>query len=69
MLREPTEEYLTGPQVDRRYGFSSMSRWRWVNDPELGFPKPMKIRGRLFFRLSELEEWERAMATKSRRAA
>jgi predicted DNA-binding transcriptional regulator AlpA len=57
-------EYLTGPQVDHRYGVSSMTRWRWLNDPELGFPQPLRIRGRLFFSLTEIEDWERLMAAR-----
>ena len=68
-MSDNIEKYLTGPEVDKRYGRSSQSRWRWLNDPELGFPQPLKIKGRLFFRLRDLEEWERRMAAQSRRAA
>ncbi len=68
-MSDETEKYLTGPDVDKRYGRSSQTRWRWQNDPELGFPKPIKVKGRTLFKLSELEEWERRMAAASRRAA
>ncbi|SOE18584.1 AlpA family transcriptional regulator [Hoeflea halophila] len=51
--------YLTGPQVQQRFGISEMSLWRWANDDSLQFPKPMKIRGRKFYRLDEIERWER----------
>jgi len=61
-MSNETKRYLTGPEVDRRYGRSSQSRWRWSKDPELGFPKPLKIQGRCFYRLSDLEEFERRMA-------
>jgi predicted DNA-binding transcriptional regulator AlpA len=39
-------EWLTGPQVARRFGISSMSLWRWIHDPTLEFPAPMRIRER-----------------------
>jgi predicted DNA-binding transcriptional regulator AlpA len=63
------DEYLTGGDVDRRYKRSSQTRWRWGKDPTLNFPKPIKIKGRLLYRLSELEDWERRMAAASGRAA
>ena len=62
-MSDETEKFLTGPEVDKRYGRSSQSRWRWGKDAELGFPKPIKIRGRCFYRLREIEEWERMIAT------
>jgi predicted DNA-binding transcriptional regulator AlpA len=64
-----TERYLTGPDVDKRYGRSSQSRWRWSKDPELGFPKPLKIKGRNLYKLAELEAWEVRLAAASGRAA
>jgi predicted DNA-binding transcriptional regulator AlpA len=57
------DEYLTGADVDRRYKRSAQTRWRWSKDPTLNFPKPIKIKGRLLYRLSELVEWERRMAS------
>lgn len=63
------DEYLTGRDLDRRYKRSSQTRWRWSKDPELGFPKPIKVKGRLLYRLSEVEEWERRIAAASGRAA
>jgi predicted DNA-binding transcriptional regulator AlpA len=48
---------LPGPQVDRRYGISPM-RWRWMHDPRLNFPRPIKIRQRTYWRVSDLIEWE-----------
>jgi hypothetical protein len=32
------------PVVWREFGISSMTGWRWSNDPKLGFPPPIKIR-------------------------
>jgi len=46
-MSDQNDEYLTGPDLDRRYKRSSQTRWRWSKDPELGFPKPIKIKNRL----------------------
>jgi len=58
-------EWLTGPQVAHRFGISSMSLWRWMHDPKLGFPDPTRIRERNYWRLSEIIEWERRAATRA----
>lgn len=62
---DDTKKFLTGPEVDRRYSRTYQSRWRWSKNPDLGFPKPLKINGRSLYKLSELEEWERRMAAAS----
>jgi predicted DNA-binding transcriptional regulator AlpA len=64
-MSDDNVEYLTGPDLDRRYKRSSQTRWRWSKDPELGFPKPIRIKNRLLYRRSEIEEWERRMAAAS----
>jgi predicted DNA-binding transcriptional regulator AlpA len=69
MPDNPIDRFLTGPEVDRRYSRSAMTRWRWSKDATLGFPVPMKVNGRLLYRLSELEAWERRMAATSGAAA
>jgi predicted DNA-binding transcriptional regulator AlpA len=50
--------FLTAGQVRARYSVSDMSLWRWLRDETLCFPHPMRINGRRFWRLSELEAWE-----------
>lgn len=42
-----------------------MARWRWSKDPELGFPKPIKIKNRLLYRRSEIEAFERRITAAS----
>jgi predicted DNA-binding transcriptional regulator AlpA len=59
------QTFLTGPQVQRRYQKSHVTIWRWVRDPALGFPQPIQINGRSYWRLSDLEAWEAAQASKS----
>lgn len=62
---ETAPEFLTGPQVQRRYQKSHVTIWRWLHDPELGFPQPVKVRRLNYWRLRDLETWERAQAEKS----
>ncbi|POR41170.1 helix-turn-helix domain-containing protein [Methylobacterium sp. V23] len=63
-LSREQEQWLPGPQVDKRYGISAMSRWRWMHDPKLGFPAPTIIRRRTFWRLSDLIDWEQKMSAR-----
>jgi predicted DNA-binding transcriptional regulator AlpA len=54
--------FLTSKQTRSRYGDSSdMWLWRLLNDEKSGFPKPLMIRGRRFWRLSDLVAWESTM--------
>jgi predicted DNA-binding transcriptional regulator AlpA len=56
-----TRKFLTGPQVQERYGISDMSLWRWLKDAALNFPQPtMWIRDRRFWLESDLIAWERS---------
>lgn len=52
--------FLTSTQVQVRYGsISDMALWRWLRDPRMDFPQPIYF-GRLrFWRLNDLEKWER----------
>lgn len=54
--------YITGPQVMARYQISEMTLYRWVNDPKMEFPQPIKINRRRFFLETELIAWERRRA-------
>jgi predicted DNA-binding transcriptional regulator AlpA len=52
---------LTSAQVKRRYGDASdMTIWRWLKDEKFGFPKPTEIKGRRFWRLSDLQKFDAA---------
>jgi predicted DNA-binding transcriptional regulator AlpA len=63
------ETRLTGPQVRARFGnISDMTLWRWLQDPELGFPEPLIIQRRRYWRLADIEAWERAQASRPKAA-
>lgn len=67
--RAPTDAgdvYLSSKQVSERYGnTTSMSLWRWLNDADMRFPKPLVIRRRRFWKLSELVAWEKKRAVEA----
>lgn len=43
-------------------GISDMTLWRWLHDPALGFPKPIYIGKRRYFREAEIYAWIEAQA-------
>jgi predicted DNA-binding transcriptional regulator AlpA len=54
----PEDRFLNSRQVRRRYGDSSdMWLWRRLND-QSGFPPPINISGRRFWKLNDLVAWE-----------
>jgi len=70
MLNQQT--YLPAGQVRARYGVSDMSLWRWLRDEALGFPRPIRINRRRFWKLDDLESWEASrdrLTTSDQRAA
>lgn len=38
-------------------GVSDMSLWRWLNDPDLNFPKPIRIQSRRYWREADVAAW------------
>lgn len=47
-------------------GISDMTLWRWLDSPEVGFPRPIYVRRRRFWRESDLAAWVAAQATGAR---
>lgn len=60
------ETFLTAAQVRARFGgVSAMSIWRWLHDPKTGFPQPVKLNRRNYWRAGELRRWEAERLTKA----
>jgi predicted DNA-binding transcriptional regulator AlpA len=57
------ECFLPAAQVRQRYSVTDMSLWRWLKDDSLGFPQPIRIKGRRFWRLDDLRAWEASQAS------
>jgi predicted DNA-binding transcriptional regulator AlpA len=56
-------KWLNGPQLRQRFSLSAVGLHRWLNDERLQFPRPVKIRERLFWRLGDIEAFEKQMIT------
>ncbi|RVK73183.1 DNA-binding protein [Sinorhizobium meliloti] len=54
--------YLTSNQVLARYSIAPITFYRWQKNPALGFPKPLVINRRKFFKADDLAAWERERA-------
>jgi hypothetical protein len=52
--------------VCKRYDIVDRTVQRWIKNPDLGFPRPTYINGRLYFDEDALTAWDLAMAAKSR---
>lgn len=48
--------------VARRYSVVGRSIDRWIDNPALGFPKPIRINGRNYFDEAELDEFDKRRA-------
>lgn len=59
-MQHSNRKYLTGPQVEQRYQRTRMTIYRWENDPEMGFPKPIVINGRKYHEETQLDAWDQA---------
>ena len=56
-MQDDNREFLPAGKVRARYGVSDMSLWRWLRDDALCFPHPLRINGRRFWKLEDLEGW------------
>jgi len=61
--------YLTAGQVRARYGgISDMTLFRWIRDPDLGFPPPTYINDRRYWEDGPLDEFDARQAAESKKA-
>jgi predicted DNA-binding transcriptional regulator AlpA len=42
-------------------GISDMTLWRWLNRPDLGFPRPVVIARRRYWRRVDIENWKQSL--------
>ena len=54
------DTFFPARKVLERYNVSDMTLHRWVRDPRMGFPAPVYFGRFRFWKISELEAWERA---------
>jgi predicted DNA-binding transcriptional regulator AlpA len=57
---------LTSAQTRVRVGgVSAMCIWRWLRDPRVQFPQPIKINARNYWRLGDLRRWQAERASEA----
>jgi hypothetical protein len=54
------DQRLPTRAVQQRYRISNRTVDRWLAKTSLGFPRPLVINGRRYWRLSDLEHWEQS---------
>jgi predicted DNA-binding transcriptional regulator AlpA len=52
------KKLLPDPKVCERYDVTPMTLWRWDRDPDLNFPKPIRIRTRKYRDARELDAFD-----------
>ncbi len=53
-----TSKLITATAVRAAFGgVSDMTLWRWINDPALNFPKPIRIQARRYWYESDVAAW------------
>lgn len=58
---EQPDELIQAAEVRRIFGgVSDMSLWRWLDNPDLNFPRPIVISRRRFWRKTEIAEWQKS---------
>jgi predicted DNA-binding transcriptional regulator AlpA len=56
---------LSARQIAHRFGISIRTLERWLLNPELRFPRPIRILRRRYWELAEVQMWERRQAATS----
>lgn len=62
MSNKPARTLIPDPQVARQYSVHYTTLANWDKDPDLGFPKPVRIKKRKYRDEAELKEFDRARA-------
>jgi hypothetical protein len=62
--RPNEREFLPARKVWERYDVTSMTLHRWLHDERMAFPEPIYLGRFRYWRLTDLEAWERQQAAK-----
>jgi predicted DNA-binding transcriptional regulator AlpA len=67
MAPPPEDRYVNRQQLRVLVPASDMTVWRWVRDPEVAFPAPVKLGadGRNYWWLPKVREWMRRREERS----
>ncbi len=58
-LPNGTDVLINARQLQEIFPVSPMTVWRYEHDPEIAFPKRIRLKtnGRVYWRLSEVQDW------------
>jgi len=62
------DDLLPAAKVLKRYSVSDMTLYRWLTNPKLDFPAPIRINNRRYWRLGDLQAFEAGQAFRSEAA-
>jgi len=51
------DRMISARQLRAMIPISATTLWRWTRDPASGFPKPIRVNDRLFWRLADVRRW------------
>ena len=54
----PDDRWVAAAAVPTRFGISRRTLERWLRDPAIGFPQPIRINGRRFFSDAKLRRFK-----------
>jgi len=60
-----TGSLMPAKKVQQRYDIADRTLDRWLESKTLAFPKPVVINKRRYWRIAELETWERTRAART----
>lgn len=55
-----TKKYSADPKVAERYSVHITTLYRWDRNARLNFPKPIRINGRKYRDVEQLDAWDRS---------
>ena len=61
-MQKSARRLVPDPEVCRRYSVHATTLYNWDKNPDLGFPKPIRINNRKFRDEAELDKFDRARA-------
>jgi predicted DNA-binding transcriptional regulator AlpA len=60
LVESETSNLVPKPALARELGVCNRTISRWMADPALAFPRPIRLRNRLYFARPALEAWKTA---------
>jgi predicted DNA-binding transcriptional regulator AlpA len=57
-IAQETNELIPTPILAEEFKVTRRTLGRWFTDEKLGFPKPIRINQRLYFKRTDIEAWK-----------